>query len=440
MINLFCDLDGVLVDFDRGVFEITGKYPHQFKNVGYMWSALEKDPTFWVKLHWTRDGQMLWDFISQNNTKFNVQILTGLPEGNLKQSSDGFKRAWCNYHLGRPVATDHACGPTIKVNTCTGSKKYKFCGMGDILIDDRYDYKEDWENAGGIFVHHTSSEKTIQELTKILSLGDNYVILQEAENQEKIANPTPIFDPAKFGHNKFKFEYLGVFLTVAARKQLFKMFPPLLANKYGDHITLAFRPSDSEIQKFVFNKLLNFRIVGYAHDEKCQTVIVRFDDEILNTKLFHITISTTRNTQPAYSNELIERGFDICSSDISDIIFTGKTGAIITVEQYSHDANNEKLSGISEEIKEMIFRFMVREIQSDSSVLEEKLIFPKGSLDSEARQIIHQFAEENNIISESIGDKNDRQLILRKPKEGEEVVVRKRKEKPVMRLLFDEIQ
>ncbi len=62
-----------------------------------------------------------------------------------------------------------------------------------------------------------------------------------------------------------------------------------------------------------------------------------------------------------------------------------------------------------------------------------------GSLDPEQRQILHKFSENNNLISESIGDKSNRQLTLRKPRQGEKVVVRKREDKAFMRLLFDKI-
>jgi hypothetical protein len=423
MLNLFCDLDGVLVDFDKGVFETTGKYPHQFRNVGFMWNNLEKDPTFWKNLDWTNDGHDLWNFISQNKDKFHIQILTGLPEGKLKEPSDINKRIWCNNHLG----------VNIKVNTCTGSQKYKFCKPNDILIDDRYEYKEDWENAGGIFVHHVNTETTIMELKKILSLGEDYKILQEKENINKIANVTPICDSQKLKNTQFDIEYLGIFLTVATRKQLLRMFPPLYANKYADHITLAYRPNMKEISNFEFNKIVSFNIAGYIYDTKCQTVIIKFDDEILNTKLFHITISTTRNTPPVYSNDLIrEKGLNQCQSEISNCTLTGKTGAMILVKQKQEREEEGDLFGISPEIKEMIFEFIAR------STPEEKLIFPVGSLDSDKRLTIHKFAEKNNIISESIGDKNNRQLTLCKPRKGE-VVEHKQEEKAIMRLLFDNI-
>lgn len=36
--------------------------------------------------------------------------------------------------------------------------------LSSILIDDRIDLKENWEAAGGIFIHHVNTERTIRKL------------------------------------------------------------------------------------------------------------------------------------------------------------------------------------------------------------------------------------------------------------------------------------
>lgn len=38
---------------------------------------------------------------------------------------------------------------------------------GDVLVDDNLKYRELWETAGGVFIHHTSAEQTIAELVQI---------------------------------------------------------------------------------------------------------------------------------------------------------------------------------------------------------------------------------------------------------------------------------
>jgi FMN phosphatase YigB (HAD superfamily) len=58
MFNLFCDLDGVLVNFDNGVFRIIGKYPRDISNVGYLWATINKKKNFWIDLDWMSDGML----------------------------------------------------------------------------------------------------------------------------------------------------------------------------------------------------------------------------------------------------------------------------------------------------------------------------------------------------------------------------------------------
>ncbi len=38
---------------------------------------------------------------------------------------------------------------------------------GDILVDDTLKHRHLWEDAGGIFIHHTSAAETLAELTTL---------------------------------------------------------------------------------------------------------------------------------------------------------------------------------------------------------------------------------------------------------------------------------
>jgi hypothetical protein len=38
---------------------------------------------------------------------------------------------------------------------------------GDVLVDDNPKFCELWEEAGGVFVHHTSAECTLAALTEL---------------------------------------------------------------------------------------------------------------------------------------------------------------------------------------------------------------------------------------------------------------------------------
>ncbi len=66
----YCDMDGVLVNFDKGYFELTGKYPHEMKNKDpqLFWEPISKvGKQFWEELEWMPDGEQLWNYIKIYN-------------------------------------------------------------------------------------------------------------------------------------------------------------------------------------------------------------------------------------------------------------------------------------------------------------------------------------------------------------------------------------
>lgn len=144
--TLFCDLDGVLADFDNGVKAVTDHYPHELP-IGKMWKALANADDFYYNLEFMHDALELWEFIAP----YNPVILTGLPMG---KWAPGQKKRWVGDKLGWDV-------PII---TCMARDKHTYAEPGDILIDDRLKAKEPWLSVGGVFVHHTSAVETIAEL------------------------------------------------------------------------------------------------------------------------------------------------------------------------------------------------------------------------------------------------------------------------------------
>jgi hypothetical protein len=151
---LCLDLDGVLADFERGVAAATGRSLHGWGALPphAMWSALRNvpHPGFFASLPWMADGRALWDFAA----RFSPTIVTGTPRGSWSQPQ---KRAWCAAQLGAGVA----------VLTCLAREKARVAGArpGVVLVDDNEEVaRAPWEAAGGIFVHHTSAERTIAAL------------------------------------------------------------------------------------------------------------------------------------------------------------------------------------------------------------------------------------------------------------------------------------
>ena len=147
---LYCDLDGVLVDFEQGVINRLGKNPQEL-NRNMMWAVLRKTPNFYDKLSWMPKGRTLWEAIKD----YNPVILTGCPRGGWSEED---KRNWCARELG----------PHIKVICCDTREKPNYCSEGDMLIDDRDVIMNEWIKKGGKYVLYseTNLESNIDTIKK----------------------------------------------------------------------------------------------------------------------------------------------------------------------------------------------------------------------------------------------------------------------------------
>lgn len=157
--KIFCDLDGVLVDFEKGVVDVTGRGTHE-QTVTKMWNRILTFPKFFEQLNWTSYGRGLWESIL-NISNSTPTILTGLPYS-CKKKVHNEKRIWCQKHLGE----------NVNVITTQSVDKYKYSSYGHVLIDDRYSHKKLWETYGGTFIYHTSLERTLYELNRLFNKID----------------------------------------------------------------------------------------------------------------------------------------------------------------------------------------------------------------------------------------------------------------------------
>jgi len=149
--QLYCDLDGVLADFEQGIKNKFNKYPNELNEV-VMWNALRKSPGFYEELLWMPEGKELWQRIKI----YNPIILTGCPFNYPSAAQE--KLNWCARELG----------PDIKVITCKTKDKPKYCNVGDILIDDRDIIMEQWIEKGGKYVLYKEGKLnyTIEEIER----------------------------------------------------------------------------------------------------------------------------------------------------------------------------------------------------------------------------------------------------------------------------------
>lgn len=149
---LYCDLDGVLADFDGAVVKRLGKKPDQLSS-GVMWGTLRKTPGFYENLEWREEGRQLWDAIK----KYNPIILTGCPRGGWAEQQ---KRNWCARELG----------PDVRVITCATKDKPKYCVTGAILIDDRDKVRREWVKNGGKFILYMITMYALIDLSKYIDI------------------------------------------------------------------------------------------------------------------------------------------------------------------------------------------------------------------------------------------------------------------------------
>lgn len=190
-IKIFCDLDGVLADFQKGVKKITGFEPNDQK-ISKMWNKILSHPGFFKNLDWTEDGEKLWDYIQP----FEPTILTGLPYSCKKDVSKD-KEAWCQNNLGKEV----------NVICCMSKEKYRFATFESILIDDRLENGKAWQTSGGVFIHHSNTERTIYELKKLfgklekktLKMSDTNETFNTQKEIKIIKDKMPIIKDAVVG-------------------------------------------------------------------------------------------------------------------------------------------------------------------------------------------------------------------------------------------------
>lgn len=93
--------------------------------------------------------------------------------------------------------------------------------------------------------------------------------------------------------------YTALFVDDTA--ELFRLFPPVHKNKYGHHMTIAFRPKD--LGDVVVGRQSELKIIGRVVDGGADALLV--ETNLSNNQFPHITLSTAENVKPQYSNDML---------------------------------------------------------------------------------------------------------------------------------------
>lgn len=147
--RLFLDCDGVLADFDAGARLVLGTDVRTFEarhGKREFWRRLARTKDFYATLPEMGDARELFEAVKH----LNPTILTGLPLGNWAAPQ---KVRWAAEHF-----------PGVPIITCMARDKSRHLSPGDVLVDDSLTHRARWEEAGGIFVHHTSARESLREL------------------------------------------------------------------------------------------------------------------------------------------------------------------------------------------------------------------------------------------------------------------------------------
>lgn len=146
--TIFCDLDGVLADFNDGYYKLTKRdIRGKFLTNKWFWDPIDKaGREFWANLNWTIDGKNLWEYIK----KYNPKILSA---PSMKNDSRVGKHDWVNREIP---------GTTLLLRSAENKKE--FANNTSILIDDRLENINDWIESNGIGILHKNAKNTIKQL------------------------------------------------------------------------------------------------------------------------------------------------------------------------------------------------------------------------------------------------------------------------------------
>lgn len=177
---LFCDMDGVLADFEKGYLSQAADLPPMGIKLD---GAIVGNSDFWMNLDWQPGGKELWSFIRH----LNPTLLTAPPscydKGTKEQrdvdiAAGNGKKAWAQSRLGIPAQ---------KVILERNKWLHLVPGKVSVLIDDGMHNITPWGDKGGAPVHHDTydSNHVILDEGKVAVSGTIEKLVQQAKDHTK---------------------------------------------------------------------------------------------------------------------------------------------------------------------------------------------------------------------------------------------------------------
>lgn len=166
-VQVYCDMDGVLVDMEKGFKAIAdGLTPKEYEaknGKGSFWKVIGRHPNFWVDLEEMPDAQILWKFIKEN-FKSPVPVILSAGQGaKITQQ----KTEWIRKHID----------PNVKVIiAASGVKKPQYIlntpgRVTHVLVDDTSKNIDAWNNIDlhRVAILHTDAASSIKQLQSFIT-------------------------------------------------------------------------------------------------------------------------------------------------------------------------------------------------------------------------------------------------------------------------------
>ena len=174
---VFCDMDGVMCDFDLQFTQMIGSSPKEFESqYGTLkfWNEIaNKGELFWSSMEKMPDFNQLKDGIVKivNDNNLDLQVLTST-SGNWiikNHPRDEAKEVIRNIEKGKLEWLKNNWSG-LKVNfSGSGGSKAKFAKPNSCLIDDLSKNIESFEAAGGKGIIHTTASKSLNDLQLLIN-------------------------------------------------------------------------------------------------------------------------------------------------------------------------------------------------------------------------------------------------------------------------------
>ena len=151
--KIYCDMDGVLCDFEKQFIKFFKMSPDEYDaehGRTAFWKAIDDAGVrYWAGMDWMPEGKKLWSYIE----KYKPTLLTA---PSYDDSSRIGKAVWRKKHL-----------PGVPMKFKAAKNKADFAAPDTILIDDRVDTINDWNSRGGVGILFKSTDQVINELKEL---------------------------------------------------------------------------------------------------------------------------------------------------------------------------------------------------------------------------------------------------------------------------------